>query len=321
MKFGIYFPQGGYGEYRHVEKGELAKWIDSFASIIDNSPFLNLWLYDHMFSYFNPDLPSLEAWTLLSYLAANTKRIRLGTLVSSEPFRNPGLLAKMISTLDVLSNGRVNLGVGAGWDQREMEAFGFEFLEPVVRIQRFLEMIEELRLLLDKNLTVASFRGKYHKLKDAINYPKPLQDKIPLWIGADKSRMLKIAARFADVVNLNTDPEGVRVRSEELERYEKEEKRKIERSLFTRVVISKSNEKALGIFNNLMDGELRQAMMKRDKSSILKKWIVGDYETCIQRILQFEDMGAQSIELGFVFDDLPDPEIISLFVDKVMPNC
>ncbi|MDG6995816.1 MAG: LLM class flavin-dependent oxidoreductase [Nitrososphaerota archaeon] len=320
MKFGIYFPQGGYGEYRHVEKKEISKRIELLASIIDDSSFQNLWLYDHMFSYFNPELPSFEAWMLLSYLAANTRRIRLGTLVSSEPFRNPGLLAKMVSTLDVLSNGRMNLGVGAGWDKREMEAYGFEFLEPKVRIQRFIEMVETLWLLLDSKVVEANFDGKYHKLKHAINSPKPVQEHIPLWIGADKPRMLRVAAKYADVVNLNTDPEGLRERSETLKQFETEEGREVERSLFTRVVISKTNERAHGIFDTLIEGELKQAVLKRDKSSMLKKWIVGDAETCVQRISEFRDAGAQSMELGFVFEDLPDPEVIALFVDKVLPN-
>lgn len=318
MKFGIYFPQGGYGEYRNLDPEETTNRIKALASAVDELPFNNLWLYDHMFSYMNPYFPSFEAWTLLSYLAPITRNVRLGTLVSSEPFRNPGLLAKIVASLDVLSGGRMNLGLGAGWEKNEMEAYGFEFVEPPVRVEKLVEALEVLRLLLDRSVVRANFVGRHHKLKDALNYPKPVQQHIPVWIGADKPRMLRLAAKYSDVVNLNTDPEGFRTRSDLLAEMEDKEGRKIQRSLFTRVVISTTDAKAKELFDSLLERELQYATSIRDKSSILKKWIVGGPEECVEKLEQYEKAGATSAELGFVCKEFPNQQLLELFCDKVV---
>lgn len=145
-----------------------------------------------------PDSNStLESWIMLTYLAAKTDSIRLGTLVTPIPFRSPSMLAKMISTLDILSKGRVVMGVGAGWSQVEFEGYS-EWNEPKIRVDKTKEGLElMIKLWTQKKVT---FEGKYYRAKDAVLEPKPIQKPHPqLLFGGRGDRMLKLAGRYADI--------------------------------------------------------------------------------------------------------------------------
>jgi len=145
-----------------------------------------------------PDSNStLESWIMLTYLAAKTDSIRLGTLVTPIPFRSPSMLAKMISTLDILSKGRVVMGVGAGWSQVEFEGYS-EWNEPKIRVDKTKEGLElMIKLWTQKKVT---FEGKYYRAKDAVLEPKPIQKPYPqLLFGGRGDRMLKLAGRYADI--------------------------------------------------------------------------------------------------------------------------
>jgi alkanesulfonate monooxygenase SsuD/methylene tetrahydromethanopterin reductase-like flavin-dependent oxidoreductase (luciferase family) len=145
-----------------------------------------------------PDSNStLESWITLTYLAAKTNNIRLGTLVTPIPFRSPSMLAKMTSTLDILSKGRVVVGVGAGWSQVEFEGYS-EWNEPKVRVDKTKEGLElMIKLWTQKKVT---FEGKYYRVKDAVLDPKPLQKPHPqLLFGGQGDRMLQLAGCFADI--------------------------------------------------------------------------------------------------------------------------
>jgi len=145
-----------------------------------------------------PDSNStLESWITLTYLAAKTNNIRLGTLVTPIPFRSPSMLAKMISTLDILSKGRVVVGVGAGWSQIEFEGYS-EWNKPNIRVDKTKEGLElMIKLWTQKKVT---FEGKYYRAKDAILDPKPLQKPHPqLLFGGRGDKMLQLAGRYADI--------------------------------------------------------------------------------------------------------------------------
>ena len=143
------------------------------------------------------DYITLETWITLSYLVAKTEKIRLGTLVTPIPFRPPSILAKMLSTLDVLSNGRVVLGVGAGWSQEEFEGYS-EWNEPKVRVDKTKEGLElMIKLWTQKEVT---FEGKYYRAKAAVLKPKPVQKPYPqLLFGGRGDRMLRLAGRYTDI--------------------------------------------------------------------------------------------------------------------------
>jgi F420-dependent oxidoreductase-like protein len=147
------------------------------------------------------DLDHLEAWTLMSATAAVTERIHVGALVLCNSYRNPALLAKMASSLDVISSGRLLLGIGAGWMEEEYDAYGYAFPRPRVRIEQLEEGLQIMkRLFAEKR---ASFQGKYYSVAEAANQPKPLQRPHPpiLIGGAGEKRLLKVVAQHADIWN------------------------------------------------------------------------------------------------------------------------
>jgi alkanesulfonate monooxygenase SsuD/methylene tetrahydromethanopterin reductase-like flavin-dependent oxidoreductase (luciferase family) len=140
----------------------------------------------------------LECWTTLSSLAPITRRIRLGAILVNSYRTPPSLLAKMVSTLDIISRGRLEFGLSAGWYRREFEAYGFDFLNASTRVEMMEESIKIIKMMLTENSPV-SFSGKYFKVNGAICNPKPIQRPYPpLWIGCSGERTIEIAAKYAN---------------------------------------------------------------------------------------------------------------------------
>jgi alkanesulfonate monooxygenase SsuD/methylene tetrahydromethanopterin reductase-like flavin-dependent oxidoreductase (luciferase family) len=140
----------------------------------------------------------LECWTTLSSLAPITRRIRLGAILVNSYRTPPSLLAKMVSTLDIISRGRLEFGLSAGWYRREFEAYGFDFLNASTRVEMMEESIKIIKMMLTENSPV-SFSGKYFKVNGAICNPKPIQRPYPpLWIGGSGKRTIEIAAKYAN---------------------------------------------------------------------------------------------------------------------------
>lgn len=162
--------------------------------------FDSAWDCDHFVQPSRPEGPYLESWTLLAALAARTERIRVGVLVSSNTFRHPALLAKQAATVDQISGGRLELGLGAGWYQPEHEMFGLDFPSAGTLVARFAEAVEVVDRLLRSD--IASFEGEHYRLRDARFRPGPVQKpRPPLTLGAHRPRMLGIVARYADAWN------------------------------------------------------------------------------------------------------------------------
>ena len=158
----------------------------------------SLWLADHMWARGMPDVEYLESWTALTALAMRTSRLRLGTLVLCNSYRNPALVAKMASTFDRISGGRLELGVGAGWMDEEYRGYGYHFPATRVRIEQLEEALEVMRRLFTEPRS--TFQGKYYALDDAPNSPKPVQTPAPpITIGGAGERLLlKVVAKYAD---------------------------------------------------------------------------------------------------------------------------
>jgi alkanesulfonate monooxygenase SsuD/methylene tetrahydromethanopterin reductase-like flavin-dependent oxidoreductase (luciferase family) len=160
--------------------------------------FDHAWLVDHLLDTDGPpELPCLEAWTLLAAIAARTSRIRLGVLVTSNTFRHPSILLKEAVTVDHISGGRVILGLGTGWHADEHRRYGLTLPDPRERVDRLEEAVEiASRLMTEDRVT---YRGRYYQLDDAVFEPRPVQQpRIPILIAAHRPRMLRIAARYAD---------------------------------------------------------------------------------------------------------------------------
>jgi alkanesulfonate monooxygenase SsuD/methylene tetrahydromethanopterin reductase-like flavin-dependent oxidoreductase (luciferase family) len=159
--------------------------------------FDSLWVCDHFTQPSRPGGWYFEGWTLLAGLAAVTERARIGVLVSSNTFRHPALLAKEAITLDHIANGRLEVGIGAGWYKPEHAEFGLDFQETGELVERFREATEIIDLLLRQE--TVSYAGRHYQLENAPNHPLPLQrPRPPLTIGAKGPRMLGITARYAD---------------------------------------------------------------------------------------------------------------------------
>lgn len=176
----------------------------------------SLWLPDHFVPTANPEGPMFEAWTLLAALATSTRTARLGVLVSSNTFRHPALLAKQAVTIDHISGGRLNLGVGAGWFVEEHEMFGLEFPSTRVLVEQYAEAVD----LLDRYLSAdqTTFDGEYYTLHGAWNRPAPVQKpRMPLMLGAHGPKMIDIAAQYADIWNSRGTPQELRERNQRMD--------------------------------------------------------------------------------------------------------
>lgn len=175
---------------------EVERW-----HFIETLGFDSLWIADHFVDPYQPDSPWFESWTLLAALASQTDHLRIGTLVTSIPLRNPAILARQAITVDHISNGRLELGLGSGvsWDP-VYSMIGIENWSPQERVARFREVVEIIDLCFRSRVT--SYEGQYFHLRDAVMNPSPIQQpRPPITIAAVKPVMLKIAARYADAWN------------------------------------------------------------------------------------------------------------------------
>ncbi len=175
-----------------------ADMLEVWRAADDIELFESGWLFDHFYPIFSDSTgPCLEGWTALTALAQATRRLRLGTLVTGIHYRHPAVLANMVATLDIISGGRLELGIGAGWNEEESGAYGIALGTPKERSDRFEEACEVLVGLLSHDTT--SFRGNFYELSEARCNPKALQrPHPPICIGGNgEQRTLRTAARFA----------------------------------------------------------------------------------------------------------------------------
>lgn len=185
------------------------EWIARVWDLADaHEVFESAWTFDHFYPLFGDSSEDcLEGWVTLTALLARTRRLRGGVLVSGMVYRHPGLLANMAVTLDHTSQGRVELGVGAGWNEEECEAYGIDLGTMTQRFDRFAEGLEVIERLLTRDRT--DFDGEHYTFRDAMCWPKPLQSPLPVCIGGrGRTRTLPLAARYAHHWNYSgSEPE------------------------------------------------------------------------------------------------------------------
>lgn len=180
--------------------------------------FPSLWDCDHYFQPSRPTGPYFEGWTLLAALAAETSMARLGVLVTSNTFRHPALVAKMAATVDHISGGRLEVGIGAGWYVPEHDKFGIPFPEPPELVARYREAVAIIDTMLREEVT--SFHGSFYQLADAPARPLPVQrPRPPLTLGAHGPKMLRIVAEYADRWNSHGSPEEITRRNAILDQH------------------------------------------------------------------------------------------------------
>jgi len=206
MKLGLIVPQGWTGEYDgwHAERA----WSRTLAVArqAERIGFESIWLFDHFHTVPKPtDEVTFESFVALSALAAQTQRVRLGQVVICNGFRNPALTAKMAGTLDVVSEGRYELGIGAGWKRDEWLAYGYGFPETRERLASLADSLEVITRMLAPGREHATYEGEHATVRDAINVPRGVQaPRIPIMVGGNGPNVTwRLAARFADELNLD----------------------------------------------------------------------------------------------------------------------
>jgi F420-dependent oxidoreductase-like protein len=209
MRFGLQIPNFTLG----LPDDQLFDGITDLALAAESAGFESLWVMDHFYqlpALGGPSQPMLESYTLLGALAARTTRIKLGTLVTGVTYRNPALLAKIVTTLDVVSAGRAILGIGAAWHDAEHEGLGVDFPPVGERMERLEEAVQICRAMFKEEHP--SFQGRYYRINEAWNVPRPIQIGGPpiLIGGGGERRTLRLVARFADLCNITGDAETIR---------------------------------------------------------------------------------------------------------------
>ncbi|MFI5259339.1 MAG: TIGR03560 family F420-dependent LLM class oxidoreductase [Candidatus Limnocylindrales bacterium] len=202
MKIGLLVPQGWKGEYKGWDAALAWERTIELAVQAENLGFESLWVFDHFTTVPPADEITFESFSTLAALAALTRRVRLGHLVICASYRNPALTAKVGSTLDIISNGRFELGIGAGWKEDEWLAYGYTFPPIGERLDVLGEHLAIITRMLGPGR--ATFEGRYSRVREAINIPKGIQPHIPIIVGGNgRQRTAGYAIRFADELNLD----------------------------------------------------------------------------------------------------------------------
>ena len=215
MRFGVFVPQGWRLDLTGIDPA--AQWATMLdvARAAEESLFESIWVYDHFHTMPVPtDEATHEAWTLMAAFGAATQRIRLGQMCTCIGYRNPAYLAKVAATVDVISGGRVEMGIGAGWYEHEWRAYGYGFPRAGERLAMLDEGVQIMRQAWSTGR--ATLDGQHYQVDGAICQPLPLQEGgIPLWIaGGGEKKTLRTAAKYAQYTNFDVTPEVFRRKSE-----------------------------------------------------------------------------------------------------------
>lgn len=202
MQFGTFIPQGWRLDLAGIDTSDHWPTMQRVAWQAENLGFDSVWVYDHFHTVPEPTQePTYEAWTLMAALAVSTERVRLGQMCTCNGYRSPSYLAKVAASIDAISGGRVEMGIGGGWYEHEYLAYGYPFPKPSVRLGELDEAVQIMNLMWTED--EASFEGKYYSINGAICQPKPVQEAgIPFWIaGGGEQLTLRTAAKYASYTN------------------------------------------------------------------------------------------------------------------------
>ena len=209
MRFGLFIPQGWRQDLTGIPAADHWAVMNGLAQHADaGSTFDSVWVYDHFHTVPEPVAEAThEAWSLMAAFAASTSRVKLGQMCTCMAYRNPAYLAKAATTVDMISGGRAQMGIGAGWYEHEWRAYGYGFPGAGARLDALDEGVQIMKQMWTQGS--ATFTGTHFQVDGALNYPLPLQDGgLPLWIaGGGEKKTLRIAAQHADFTNFDGTPE------------------------------------------------------------------------------------------------------------------
>ena len=311
LKFGVFLPFYAF-QAKNDQPEKQFSLIRDIVLECESIGYDSVWLDDHLM-YDNWSI--LESWTTLSALSSLTSRIRLGTMVSCNQHRNPALLAKTAATLDVLSNGRLEFGIGAGVQEAEHIAYGFDFPKLRVRTERLGEALEVITRLWTEEK--ATYHGKHYTLKEAVCEPKPIQKPHPpITVGGSGEKLtLKVTAKYADRFDWGFLP-SIDLYKRKLEVLENHCKtvgrdfREIERSCWPggQVLISQDQKE--------LDEKISKLKPANSSLEDFKKvTLAGTPDECREKLKVYADLGATYFMLYFA--DLPSVDGLRLFSEAV----
>lgn len=326
MRFGLFVPQGWRLDLAGISAADQWTTMRDLALAADAGPFESIWVYDHFHTVPVPtDEATHEAWSLMAAFAASTKRVRLGQMCTCMGYRNPAYLAKVAATIDVVSGGRVEMGIGAGWYEHEWRAYGYGFPTAGDRLGMLDEGVQIMRQLWTTG--TATLAGKYYQVDGAIGRPLPIQDGgIPLWIaGGGEQKTLRTAAKYARYTNFDATPDVFKRKSDILAQHCKEvgtDFDAITRSGNFNVVIGETDkdvtDKLAWIrahYQPLLPADVLERSMDQFSSGPL----VGTPEQIVERLAHVRDLGL-SYMIGYFVDAAYDRGSIDLFANKVIPE-
>lgn len=290
------------------------KSIRETAELCDGLGYHSVWFYDHILGMGSMDSDILESWTLMSALSTITSRVRIGTLVLCNSFRHPSLLAKMASTLDNISDGRLEFAIGAGWFEPEYRAYGYPFPDTVTRIEQLREAVNVIKSMWTEER--ATFNGRYYRIEDAYCNPKPVQKPHPpITIGGSGEKyLLRVVAELADGWNC---PATSAWEFDRKLRVLKDHCRAIGRDIGD-IAISEQTVCVIAETKTELEEKLPKAKKRYGFfGDIEKTGIVGTPDECIERIRKKVEKGVGKFIVFFY--DIMKPDILRFFAKEVMP--
>jgi len=310
IEFGVKTGQGGYTYEELVKVWNAAEELG----------YDSAWLYDHFYSLGNKTQPCLEAWTTLAALAAVTKRLKMGTMVTCVNYRQPSLLAKIAATVDVVSNGRLIFGIGAGWHEEEYHAYGYEYPDQATRMRQLKEALIIVRKLWTEDS--ASFQGKFYSVKNAICLPKPIQKPHPkmlVGINHGTKTLPYLSVKYADGLNVTSGS------FDECEVVISSAKNVSQKLNSQDVIISWQGFMLLGRTPSELAEYISRIAKRRGmsesefrKTALDRGYIIGSPDECVNHLRKFAAMGVNSFVIGFPGDVETGP--LETFRDKVVPE-
>lgn len=326
MRFGLFIPQGWRLDLAGIAPSDHWQTMLDVARTAESGPFESIWVFDHFHTVPVPtEEATHEAWTLMAALGAATSRVRLGQMCTCMGYRNPAYLAKVAATTDIISGGRVEMGIGAGWYEHEWRAYGYGFPTAGERLRQLDEGVQIMRQLWTEG--VATLDGKHYQVDGAICRPLPLQEGgIPLWIaGGGERKTLRIAAQYAAYTNFDGSPEGFVHKSEVLAEHCRElgtDYDAIVRSANYNVVIGEDEkevqdrlDRIRARFAPLMPAD----QLERTMAQYADGPLVGTPEQITEKLAAMGKLGMSYTIVNFN-EAAYDRSGIDLFVERVVPE-
>ena len=313
--FGVFIPQGWKMELSTIPdpEGKWAKAVE-MATLAEELGYDSLWVYDHFHNVPRPAHEAVfECWTTLAAISQHTSRIRLGQMVGCNSYRQPSLLAKITSTLDVISGGRLDWGIGAGWYENEYQGYGYEFAPPRVRIGMLREAVEIVRSMWTEPET--TYDGRYYQLRRANCDPKPVQRPHPpvLIGGGGEQLTLRVVARLADRSNFGGKPHEFAHKCEVLKQHCKEVGRdydEIEKTMSGEVFVRQTEAELVAAGSKSLWGEPLESWREGN--------LVGTPDQVAEKIERYVELGCTSFMPWC--SDYPSDETVRLLAAKVIPQ-